>query len=321
MDVSQELGSTGGTISVSGGGVRPCDGWNAVCVQAAAAVNFTVGRSTGIAGVPGFQNGAVVQVLNNNFTAAASGDTVYLRQAFEGYRVARLGWGATGAMPLTYAMNFYSTAAGTIFVRLFNAAINRFYYQEHVVAVGWNWLLATVPGDTGGTWLKDNGIGLYFDISVGGKDAAPAAPGGWAGGIAKYQTANSTNLMNATNNQIIVTGFIVLPGIEAPSAARSPLIMRPYDQELVTCKRYFVPCYMGWSGYAAITGVSYGGQTQFPVTMNHTPTMAFKSSVTLTNAASTNVAAATPEGVLHSALPSAVGALQYAVIWTADARL
>ena len=36
-----------------------------------------------------------------------------------------------------------------------------------------------------------------------------------------------------------ITGVVVLPGIEAPSAARSPLIMRPYDQELLTCQRYW----------------------------------------------------------------------------------
>jgi len=36
-----------------------------------------------------------------------------------------------------------------------------------------------------------------------------------------------------------ITGVVVLPGIEAPSAARSPLIMRPFDHELLTCQRYY----------------------------------------------------------------------------------
>jgi hypothetical protein len=136
-------------------------------------------------------------------------------------------------------MNFYSTVAGTIAVRLFNSAVNRIYYQEHTVAAGWNWLTATIPGDVSGTWLKDNGVGIYFDILLGGKETTPAvAAAGWGAGPAKAQTTNSTNLMATINNATIVCGFVVLPGSEAPPAARSPFIMRPYDQELLTCKRY-----------------------------------------------------------------------------------
>jgi hypothetical protein len=36
-----------------------------------------------------------------------------------------------------------------------------------------------------------------------------------------------------------MTGVVVLPGIEGPTAAQSPLIMRPFDQELLTCQRYY----------------------------------------------------------------------------------
>ena len=57
---------------------------------------------------------------------------------------------------------------------------------------------------------------------------------------------NAANITTGTVNCVTtasafhITGVVVLPGIEAPSAARSALIMRPYDQELVTCKRYWV---------------------------------------------------------------------------------
>jgi len=166
-----------------------------------------------------------------------------LRQCLEGYRVARLGWGVyAGAVPLTYGF-WFSSDAGTFVVRLGNASSNRFYYQEHTVpAGGWNWITATIPPDLAGTWVKDNGAGLYFDILLGGRETTPAVPGVWTAGAAKAQTANSTNLLVRGLN-CYVTGFIILPGIEAPSAARAPLIMRPYDQELVTCKRYWEKTY------------------------------------------------------------------------------
>jgi hypothetical protein len=37
----------------------------------------------------------------------------------------------------------------------------------------------------------------------------------------------------------LLTGLIVLPGIEVPSSSRAPLIMRPYNHELRLCQRYF----------------------------------------------------------------------------------
>jgi len=46
----------------------------------------------------------------------ANGDYALHRWRVEGYRVARLGWGASGAQPLAYAFQFYSTAAGTAFL-------------------------------------------------------------------------------------------------------------------------------------------------------------------------------------------------------------
>jgi hypothetical protein len=70
-----------------------------------------------------------------------------------------------------------------------------------------------------------------------------------------------------------ISGVTVLPGIEAPSAARSPFIMRPFDQELVTCQRYF-----NWVACNALfyaTAVGYGCYTplHFSQTMRAIPTM------------------------------------------------
>jgi hypothetical protein len=45
--------------------------------------------------------------------------------------------------------------------------------------------------------------------------------------------------MASNGNVIAFSSVIVLPGTQAPTAAQSPLIMRPYDQELVLCKRYW----------------------------------------------------------------------------------
>jgi hypothetical protein len=62
------------------------------------------------------------------------------------------------------------------------------------------------------------------------------------------------NAVAATSDSFRLTGLVVLPGIEAPSAARSPFIMRSFDQELVVCQRYYEKSY----DYAVKPGTAVG---------------------------------------------------------------
>ena len=340
--VSQEVGTAGVSFTANGS-LRPCDAWQVVVNQTAGAVSFlALQQATG--GPPGHPSYLKLNANNSNFTAATTGDQVYLRQLIEGYRVARLGWGAAGASPLSYGMQFYSPVVGTMFVRLANGAGNRLYYQEHAVVVGWNWLTATIPGDTSGTWVIDNGGGLYFDIFVGGKETAPATTGSW-GTTLKVQTTNSTNLMGTAGNAVGVTGLVVLPGIEAPSAARSPLIMRPFDQELITCQRYWQKSYPyptapGAVNYPqnsihgiAITPITIATNFAFKTRMRATPTLVFYAysgnagvwSATATNGDTAGVSAGVFSGDANLGIVASTGGLVqgagYYGHFTADARL
>jgi hypothetical protein len=76
-----------------------------------------------------------------------------------------------------------------------------------------------------------------FAMACGPTNTVPAA-NVWT--VGNYWAApGQVNAVAATSDVFRLTGVVVLPGIEAPSAARAPLIMRPFDQELLTCKRYF----------------------------------------------------------------------------------
>jgi len=78
---------------------------------------------------------------------------------------------------------------------------------------------------------------LCFTLAAGVGQTLSAA-NTWTAG--NFQAApGQMNGAAAVNNALRITGVVVLPGIEAPSAARAPLIMRPYDQELLTCRRYW----------------------------------------------------------------------------------
>ena len=71
------------------------------------------------------------------------------------------------------------------------------------------------------------------------------------------------NAVAATSDVFRVTGVIVLPGTEAPSAARSPFVMRSYDQELVICRRYWQ--WLPFSMYFQAAGGSTGNYTVVPL--------------------------------------------------------
>jgi hypothetical protein len=171
-------------------------------------------------------------------SSPANGDYALHRQQIEGYRIARLGWGASGAQPIAYAFQFYATASGIAFVKVSNSAKTRCFYQEFAVAAGWNWVTGTIAGDTSGTWQTTTSAGVIFEIFSAGKAASPATPGSWSA-TSTTQTTNSTNLLAANNNLTLVTGLIVLPGLELPPSSRAPLIMRPFDQELASVQRYW----------------------------------------------------------------------------------
>lgn len=168
-----------------------------------------------------------------------SGDAAYILHRIEGYRFNKVGWGTPAPMPITIGFWISTTQSGTFTVAVTNFSSNRSYVAEVTsVAGAWQYKTVTIPGDATGSWPIANttGLGLYFVFACGTGLQIPANT--WTAGF-KLGTAASTNFFRATNDQVFLTGVVVLPGTEAPSAARSALIMRPYDQELVTCKRYY----------------------------------------------------------------------------------
>jgi hypothetical protein len=73
-----------------------------------------------------------------------------------------------------------------------------------------------------------------LNICVAGGASRTGTSGGWAG--SDYSgAASTTNGVAATSDTFQITGVIAVPGIELPAA----LIMRPADQELRLCQRYY----------------------------------------------------------------------------------
>jgi hypothetical protein len=253
--------------------------WMGFYVNATAAVSFNwYALSYLSTPTPGFDNCAYLY-MGTAPTSLANNDFFIFRQTIEGYRMAKLGWGATGALPLNYAFMFYSYVGGVGIVRLMNATVNRAFHAEFSCSAGWNFISGVVPGDVTGSWEKTTNAGIYFDIVVGGKAAAPVAPGVWTATPA-FQTTNSTNLVPAAGMGIFVTGLYLGAGSrKVSSQAELAALMRPAGEELQLCKRYYEKSYSLGSMPGA-NGV--GGSTEKVVPSNSIPIQQDYGSVSFT---------------------------------------
>jgi hypothetical protein len=270
MEVSQEKGYA--TATTANGGFI-CDGWR-LTIAGAAAVAVTPASAVL---VYGFTN----QISLSVTTAAASiaaGDIVAVINFIEGYRIARLAWGTASAQPITIGFWTQHHRTGVYSGTVSNGAANRSYgftYTQASADVA-QYNTVTIPGDTSGVWLADSGIGIRLSFAIASGSTYTATAGAW--GAFGYGATGQINGVAATSDVFRLTGVVVLPGTQAPSAAQSPLIMRPFDQELLICKRYFRRINYG-------VGVAYSAtQIRFPVDhadMRATPTASVNGAMTV----------------------------------------
>jgi hypothetical protein len=259
FDLSQELG-TGGT-----GVGYFADGWRLFKGAATTAV-VVAAVNIGAYG-PCQAQGAIT--VSTAEAVLAAGSYVIATQYIEGARVARLAWGTANAQPITIGFWTAHHRTGIYSVSVNNGAFNRSYvlnYTQNVADV-WEYKTVTIPGDTGGVWVIDNGLGLELNFAMAcGSNNVTASVGTWlaAGWVASTSQVNG---MAATSDVFRLTGVIVLPGSEAPSAARYPLIMRSYDQEWTLCKRYY------FAETVVVNDATTYDTAFFPVVMRVAPTI------------------------------------------------
>jgi hypothetical protein len=130
----------------------------------------------------------------------------------------------------------------------------------------------TIPGDVTGTWAADNTAGMLvgFAVAVGASSIAPSA-NTWAA-VGYIAAPGQVNGVGATTDAFRIAGIIVIPGNEAPSAARSPFIMRNYMQELPLCMRYYQILNLFDSRWFGDLN-AYAFMTSLSVIMRAAPTM------------------------------------------------
>jgi hypothetical protein len=263
--VSAELGVGDNTL-VNGTSKYTADCWEGAYNHGAATAVLMSGSMAAASFpsvLPGFPSGHFLKATTA-LSSPANGDFARHRQKIEGYRVSRYEFGAAGSFGIAIFARWYVTASGVGMIRVMNSAGNRVYHREVTLAAGWNTVREVIDGDTSGTWLKTNGIGLIVDFYCAGKESTPATPNAW-GATPKLQSTNSTSMLGTNNNQSIITGFKVLPVVslnELPSSERAALICRPFPEELALCRRYWQSTYN--TGVTPGTATIVGALLKFP---------------------------------------------------------
>ena len=193
---------------------------------------FTIQRST--TAPTGFTNSLLATVTTADASIGAA-QYYFLNQRVEGFNCADLGFGTASASTVTLSFWVRSSLTGTFSGALSNSAYTRAYPFTYTInaANTFEYKTITIPGDSSGTWLTDNGIGLrvYWDLGVGTDNRAAA--GAWTAS-GRIGATGSTNWIATNGATFYITGVQLEPGSTA-----TPFERRSYGQELALCQRYY----------------------------------------------------------------------------------
>jgi len=234
---------------------------------------FTAQQNAGSVTPPsGFKN--YLGFTSSSAYSVLSSDVFYVQQKIEGYNVADLGWGAAGAASVTLSFWVRSSQAPATFGgAISNGAFNRSYPFSYTISVAntWEQKTITIPGDTSGTWLTTDGIGMYVFWSLGAGSTSSGTAGAWTGSGLTSVTG-ATSVVGTNGATFYITGVQLEKGSTATS-----FDYRPYGTELALCQRYFQRnsnSSLFTSAYVSYSAGNYlMAATHIPTKMRATPTV------------------------------------------------
>jgi hypothetical protein len=217
----------------------------------------------------------VTGAVTSQQLSIAVSDKYAMRQQIEGLNVSDLGFGSATAKTVTVSFWVKSPKSGVHNIALCNSGSTRAYVADYTIALAdtWEQFSITIAGDTSGTWLTTNGIGLVLHFNLSAGSNTQTAPGVWtAGNFTASSNAITTVLDNIANNF-----FLANVQLETGPTA-TEFEYRSYGTELALCQRYYyknAPTSVGNVGLAlgfTINNTTAQIFVTYPVQMRATPT-------------------------------------------------
>ena len=223
--------NAGASVTPSVNGQYTLDRWFAAINPVS---KFSVQQNAGSVTPPvGFTN--YLGATSVSAYTIGAGETEGIRQYIEGYNIADLGWGTANAKTVTLSFQVYSSLTGTFGGSLNNNGFSRSYPFSYSIPVAntWTSISVTITGDTSGTWLTTNGIGLGINFSLGTGATLSGTAGSWSSNT--YTSATGATSVVGTNG---ATFYITGVQLEVGSSATG-FEYRQYGTEFQLCQRYF----------------------------------------------------------------------------------
>ncbi len=217
---------------------------------------------------------AALRVNVTTTSTPATNDVYKVAQRIEGRNIDGLGFGTSAAKTITLSFLTKSSVTGTHGGSLMNSAQNRAYPFTYTISSAntWEQKSITIPGDTGGTWVTNTGIGLELNFDMGTAESNYRRPAGsWYAGRAEGADG-AVQLITQSGANWYVTKVQLEVG-----TVSTPFEHLTYPEELARCKRYYYGHIRGTDNSVA-TATCYQNNNLFPiidlpVTMRAEPSM------------------------------------------------
>jgi hypothetical protein len=206
-----------------------------------------------------------------------AGQMYRIGQRVEGLNAAKFEFGTAAGKSISLSFWVKSSVIGVYGVSILNNDFNRSYVMECTINSANTWEKKTfaIPVDSTGTWLKNNGVGIFLQLQLASGSTWHTAPNAWTAGRF-HTTSNQVNWMSSANNTFYLTGVQLEAGtVATPFRRNAPSI----QAELAACQRYYYRTSPYPAGTVPFFGTlqsnsDSGGQAEIklPVTMRVAPT-------------------------------------------------
>jgi hypothetical protein len=271
MDIDQR--NAGASITVTTGVDYVVDRFFA---QGSITSKFTAQQSSTVP--TGFKNSLLF--TSSAATTPGASDYYYFSQNIEGLNVYDLAWGTASAATVTLSFWVRSSLTGTFSGAVLNDATNRSYAFTYTInsANTFEQKTITIAGDTSGTWLTTNGIGIRLRFALGAGSNFLQTAGSWGTGNVVGATG-TTQWISTSGATFYVTGVQLEKGSTATS-----FDYLDYGRSLIQCQRYFQNLN---KDYMPFNVPLFNGQSNtiwaftFPVIMRAGPTLTYSGNTTI----------------------------------------
>lgn len=235
-DMRIDQRNSGGSITpTTSGDWWTVDRWRLFVNGTNASSRFSVQQSS--VAPPGYTNSILFTSLGSY--SVASDNNLTAAQIIEGLNCSDLGWGTASAQTVTLSFWARSSLTGAFGGSLRNSGSTRSYPFSYTInaANTWEYKTVIIPGDTSGTWLTTNGIGVNVSFNLGSGSTFLGTVNTWAGSNFTAPTG-AVSLVGTNAATLHITGVQFEVG-----AFATPFERRSFGQELMLCQRYYEKSY------------------------------------------------------------------------------